>query len=124
EDIAAHVDAGRTLLYRIVGHRQSLELGKLFAAGHHDRHRTRGRHRLKAVFDKIGFYILRAELGDDATGQREIFGIAHHGFAYSGDAHDRHARTQTGIDQPRHVVHRPRLMLAADEDLDTDSGCV
>ena len=67
---------------------------------------------------------MRAELGDDAAGEPEIFGVAHHGLADRGDAHDGDPGAQAGIDQPRHVVHQARLMLAADEHLDADAGRV
>ena len=45
-------------------------------------------------------------------------------FLPTGDAHDRNAGAQAGINEPRHIVHRARLVLAADEDLDADAGGV
>jgi diguanylate cyclase (GGDEF)-like protein len=124
ENVAAHVDAGGALLHGVVGHRQRVEFGQLLAAGHHDRHRARGGDSLEILVDVVGFHILRAELGDDAAGEAEKLRVAHHVFADRGDAHHRHAGAQPGVDQPRHVVDRARLVLAADEHLDADAGGV
>ena len=49
EDVPAHVDAGRSLLHRAVGHRQRVQLGQLLAAGHHDRDGAAGGHLLEAL---------------------------------------------------------------------------
>ena len=99
EDIAAHVDAGGALLHGVIGHGERIELRQLLAAGHHDRHRAGGGHRLEVLVDVVGLHVLRAELGDDAAGEAEVLRVAHHVLADRGDSHDRHADAQAGVDQ-------------------------
>src|SRR6516165_366863 len=124
EDVAAHIHASGALLDGIIGHGERLELGQFLAAGHHDRHRAGGGHGLEAVVHVIGLDVLRAELGDDAAGKPEVFGVAHHVLAHRRDAHHRHAVTQPRIHELGHVVDGSRLVLAANEHLNADAGGV
>ncbi|MEE8539537.1 MAG: hypothetical protein V3S54_06960 [Woeseiaceae bacterium] len=74
EDVAPHVDAGRTLLDRVVGQAQRLELGQLLAAGHDDGHRAARGDRF--VLRPLGDVDAEDGERDAPHGRLELSGLA------------------------------------------------
>ena len=117
EDVAAHIDAVRTLLDGVVAHRQRIELRELLATGDHDRHGAAARHGVELGVRVVALHHVRTEFRHDAGGEAEILRRACHRTTHGGHAHHGDAITRSRIDKVGEVFQALALVSAADEDL-------
>ena len=82
ENVTSHIHAVSALTDSVICHAQCLGDGQLLATGNDDRNRTSCGD-LFEILAVIALNQLSAQLGDNASGQREELGIAGHLFSDS-----------------------------------------